>query len=187
MAKVAAKKSRCWWFVQLVENLPADWESQLAELMLPGCYIVHDRDTRIDEEGNEVPKKPHLHCIMEFGSPVVADSALNALPSSFGVAFVKPVPNKIGAYRYLMHQDQPEKAPYFSDEIKHMAGFRINLSEVANISFTDVFNLINELKITNFAQLMGILVEFKPEYVDYVSGHVNLVKSYIIDRSRCMI
>ncbi len=182
---MAAKKSRCWWFVQQLQYLPENWESELAELMLPGCYIVHDRDTRVDEDGQEVPKAPHVHCIYEFGSPVVVDSALNALPSSFGVQFVKPVPNKIGAYRYLMHLDQGDKAQYFSDEIKHMAGFRINLSEVANIGFSDVFDLINELNLTNFSQLMAVLVEFKPEYVDYVSGHVNLVKSYIVDRARC--
>lgn len=66
----APKKSRCWWFVQLVENLPEDWRDQLHELMLPGCFIVHDRDTRIDDDGNEVPKKPHIHCMVEFGSPL---------------------------------------------------------------------------------------------------------------------
>lgn len=46
-----AKKSRCWWFVQLIENLPADWAEQLHGLMLPGCYIVHDRDFKIEEDG----------------------------------------------------------------------------------------------------------------------------------------
>ncbi|WP_251230736.1 Rep family protein [Adlercreutzia aquisgranensis] len=61
-----SKKSRCWWFVQLLENLPADWRTQLHELMIPGAYIVHDRDTVIGDEGVEKPKKPHVHCILEF-------------------------------------------------------------------------------------------------------------------------
>lgn len=182
---MAVTKSRCWWFVQLIENLPESWRSDLEELMIPGAYIVHDRDTRIDEEGMEQLKKPHIHCMLEFGSPVVAGTPLGVLPESFGVAFCKPVPNKIGAYRYLLHMGQPDKAQYERDEVVHLAGFRINLSEVSNIGFADVYELINELDIMNFAALMSILVEFKPEYVDYVAGHVNLVKSYILERQRC--
>lgn len=176
------KKSRCWWFVQLIENLPEDWEAQLHELMLPGCYIVHDRDTRIDDEGFEVPKKPHIHCMVEFGSPVVPASALNAIPDSFGVPFVKPVPNKIGAYRYLMHIGQEDKAQYDQEEVIHMAGFKVNVSDVYNVDFTDVYDLINEMEIQNFAMLMSVIVEFKPELLPYVSGHVNLVKSYLMSR-----
>lgn len=179
------KKSRCWWFVQLIENLPDDWRDQLHELMLPGCFIVHDRDTRIDDDGNEVLKKPHIHCMVEFGSPIVAKSALEAVPDSFNVAFVKPVPNKVGAYRYLLHYDQPDKALYQQDEVTHMAGFKVNISDVYNIGFEDIFDLINDLKITNFAMLMAFLVEFRPEYVSYVSAHVNLVKTYIIELNRC--
>ena len=182
-----SKKSRCWWFVQLIENLPDDWADQLHGLMLPGCYIVHDRDLKIEEDGTEVPKKPHIHCMVEFGSPVVASSAPDAIPSDFGVAFVKPVPNKVGAYRYLLHYDQPGKARYEQDEVSHMAGFRVNISNVYNIDFRDVYELINELNITNFAALMSVLVEFRPEYVDYVSSHVNLVKAYMTDLARCGI
>lgn len=185
MAVSNPKKSRCWWFVQLVEYLPDNWRDQLHDLMLPGCFIVHDRDTRIDDDGNEVPKKPHIHCMIEFGSPVVAKSALEAIPSDFGVAFVKPVPNKVGAYRYLLHYDQPDKARYEQDEITHMAGFKVNISDVYNIDFADVYELINEMKISNFAMLMSFLVEFKPEYVNYVSSHVNLVKTYITELNRC--
>ena len=185
--KTSSKKSRCWRFVQLIENLPEDWRDQLHELMLPGCYIVHDRDTRIDDDGIEVLKKPHIHCMIEFGSPVVCDSALAAIPSDFGVAFVKPVPNKVGAYRYLLHYDQPDKAQCEQDSVSHMAGFKVNISDVYNIDFSDVYQLINDMKISNFAMLMSFLVEFKPEYVSYVSSHVNLVKTYITELNRCTL
>ncbi len=185
--KSAPKKSRCWWFVQLIENLPEDWRDQLHELMLPGCYIVHDRDTRIDDEGLEVPKKPHIHCMMEFGSPIVAASALAAIPEDFNVAFVKPVPNKVGAYRYLLHYDQPDKFQYSQDDITHMAGFKVNISDVYNIDFCDIYDLINQIHVTNFAQMMAFLVEFNPEFVPYVSSHVNLVKTYITERNRCCL
>lgn len=184
---MAVFKSRCWWFVQLVENLPDNWEDELQQLMLPGCYIVHDRDVRIDEEGIEVPKKPHIHCMIEFGSPIVAKSALGAVPESFNVSFVKPVPSKVGAYRYLLHYDQPDKAQYDRDSIVHMAGFKVNFSDVYNVDFVDIYEMINELKITNFAMLMSFLVEFKPEYIAYVSSHVNLVKSYIVSLNQCTV
>lgn len=182
----ANSKSRCWWFVQLVDNLPADWEDELQQLMLPGCYIVHDRDTRHQEDGTEVPKSPHVHCMFEFGSPVVAKSALAAIPESFGVGFVKPVPNKVGAYRYLLHYDQPDKAQYDREQIVHMAGFKVNISDVYNVEFKDIFDLIEEMDLINFASLMAVLVEFKPEYVAYVSSHVNLVKSYLVSRKQAI-
>jgi len=179
-----SKKSRCWWFVQLLENLPADWRTQLHELMIPGAYIVHDRDTVTDDEGVEKPKKPHVHCILEFGNAVRADTVLQALPASFGVLFCKPVPNKVGAYRYLVHIGQEDKAQYDLSEVVDMAGFSVNLSNVMNVDFGDVYQLITELEITSFSALLALLVEHKPEYLDYVTAHVNLVKSFVNDYAR---
>ena len=177
-------RSRCWWFVQLLENLPGDWEHQLKELMIPGAYIVHDRDTRFTEEGIEVPKAPHIHCMLEFGNAVKANTFLDALPPSFGVLFCKPVPNKAGAYAYLMHINDKDKAQYSQDEITNMAGFKVNMSSAYGVDFVDVYELITELQITNFGVLMSVLVEFRPEFIDYVSGHVNLVKSFIAEYFR---
>ena len=45
---MAVKKCRTWWFVQRIDNLPRDWEKILEDLLIPGAYIVHDRDTKLD-------------------------------------------------------------------------------------------------------------------------------------------
>lgn len=179
-----SKRSRHWWFVQVLDNLPEDWRTQLTELMIPGCFIVHDRDTKLNEEGEWEPKRPHIHCILRFGNAVRADTVLDALPCSFNVKMVKPVSEVNGAYRYMMHYDIEDKAQYERDEIVHMNGFRVNVSDVFNVEFSDVYQLINELQITNFAVLMNVLVELKPEFVGYVSSHVNLVKTYITEFQR---
>lgn len=181
---MADKRSRHWWFVQVLDNLPADWETQLTELMIPGCYIVHDRDTKLNESGEWEPKRPHIHCILRFGNAVRADTVLDALPVSFNVKMCKPVTEVVGAYRYMMHFGIDDKAQYEQSEIKHMSGFKVNVSDVFNVQFSDVYDLINELRITNFAQLMSVLVEFKPEFLGYVSSHVNLVKTYITELQR---
>lgn len=182
------KKCRCWWFVQKIKHLPEDWRSQLAELMIPGAYIVHDRCFKTDEEtGETVPKDPHIHCILEFGNAVRAQTVLNALPDSFGVLFCKPVPNKIGAYRYLMHLDQPEKVQYRLDEITDMSGFKVSVSAALNVGFTDLFTFITENQITSFSALLAVLVNDRPEYLDYVTAHVNLVKSFMTDYARSVL
>lgn len=180
-----AKKSRSWWFVQLIENLPDDWQSQLYECVIPGCYIIHDKDEKRDDESGELrPVKPHVHCLLEFGSPVRIDTVLNAIPDSFGVSYAEPVPTKVGAYRYMLHLGYEGKYEYSRDDMHHLHGFKVDLSEVCNIGFQDVYNLIEQMQIENFASLLSFLVEFKPDYLDYVTKHVNLVKSYIYERSK---
>ncbi len=179
------KRSRCWWFVQLIDNLPEDWESKLYDMVLPGCYIVHDQDTKLDiETGELLPVAPHVHCLVEFGNAVLAKTVLDVLPEEFGVLHVEPVPTKVGAYRYLLHLGHEEKHEYQRDEMKHLHGFRVNMSDVYNVDFSDVYSLINEMQIDNFAVLMSFLVEFKPDFVPYVSAHVNLVRSFLMERSK---
>ena len=108
---MAVKKCRTWWFVQRIDNLPRDWEKILEDLLIPGAYIVHDRDTKLDEETGELLSvAPHVHCILTFNSQVLVDTALSYLPDDFGVKFIQPVPNRIGAYRYLMHYGKEDKA-----------------------------------------------------------------------------
>ncbi len=180
---MAVKKCRTWWFVQLVENLPHDWEKTLEDLLIPGCYIVHDRDEKLDDETGELkPKRPHVHCILSFQSQVLVDTALSYLPASFGVKFMQPVPNRVGAYRYLMHYGKPDKAQYDREQIVHMNGFKVNMSEVYNLDFTDVYQFIEQMDIRNFAVLVSLVCEFKPEMMPYIAGHTNLVKSYLQER-----
>lgn len=180
---MAVKKCRTWWFVQRIDNLPRDWEKILEDLLIPGAYIVHDRDTKLDEETGELlPVAPHVHCILTFNSQVLVDTALSYLPDDFGVKFIQPVPNRIGAYRYLMHYGKEDKAQYDRDEIRHMHGFKVNMSEVYNLDFSDVYALIEQYDIRNFAVLVSLVVEFKPELMPYIAGHTNLVKSYLQER-----
>lgn len=182
-----SKKCRNWWFVQRIDNMPEDWRTQLDELMIPGCYIVHDRDTKLSESGEWEPVAPHIHCILQFGNAIRADTVLDALPASFNVKLCKPVPAIAGAYRYMMHYEIEDKAQYDRDEIRHLNGFKINVSDVFNVDFSNVYDLINEFKITNFAALMSFLVEFRPEYVNYVSGHVQMVRAYIQEYARLQL
>lgn len=183
-----SKKCRNWWFVQRIDQLPADWRTQLDELMIPGCYIVHERDTKLDiDTGTWLPVAPHIHCIVQFGNAVRAKTVLDALPDSFNVKMVKPVTAIAGAYRYMMHYEIADKAPYDRDEIIHMHGFKVNVSDVFNVDFANVYELINEHRICNFAVLMSFLVEFKPEYISYVSGHVQMVKAYLQEYARLQL
>lgn len=175
------KKSRCWWFVQKIENMPENWRELLEEMVMPCAYIVHDKDWDYTDEGEQFLKDNHIHCIMEFGSPVRFNSALNAIPYDLGVKMVKPVGNKVGAYRYLLHYGLTDKYNYSDEEVVKLYGFNVNLSNVYDVDFTNIYQLIGEMKISSFAVLLAFCVEFKPEYVNYISSHVNLIKSYLAE------
>lgn len=182
---MSVKKARSWWFVQRIDNLPDDWEEQLHQLLIPGCYIVHDRDTKIDvETGEVVDVAPHVHCMLSFTSSTLPDTVLGYLPESFGVKLVKPVPNRVGAYRYMMHYGYDDKHQYGADQVRHMNGFKISMSDVYNVDFTDVYQIIEQYQIDNFAVLVSYCAEFFPAYMNYIAGHVNLVKSYISERNK---
>ena len=182
---MAVRKSRTWWFVQRLDLLPDDWQEQLEGLMIPGCYIVHDCDTKTDvETGLDIPVAPHVHCILSFTSSILFDTVIDYLPDSFGVKMVKPVPNKVGAYRYLMHYGYDDKHQYARDLVRHMNGFKISMSDVYNVDFTDVYEFIEKFKITNFAVLCSFAVEYAPDMMNYIASHANLIKTYIQERNR---
>ncbi len=106
-------RSRNWWFVQRIDNLPENWESQLIELAIPCCYVVHDMDRKPlddnDQSGVYVPVAPHVHCILAFSGQLRAQSVLDRLPDSFGVKYVEPVGEKVGACTYLLHRHRTER------------------------------------------------------------------------------
>lgn len=171
-------KCRSWWWVQLIENLPETWESDLSALCISSAYIIHDKDTSADT-GELV--KPHIHCLMQFPNAVRPVTVLSALPESFGVAHTERVASVSGAYRYMLHIDQEGKHEYSLDDMHHLHGFRVNLSDAFGVGFKDIYRLISEQGISCFAELVGYCVEVEPRYLDYVLGHNVLLRGYFND------
>ena len=68
---------------------------------------MHDRDTNPTGE----PKKPHYHVIVSYEGPTTY-SNVEKLTARLNQPIPQPLEQVRGYYRYLTHEDNPEKAQY---------------------------------------------------------------------------
>ena len=82
------------------------------------AFILHDKDV-IEETGER--KKPHYHWVGSLANPVQISTIINRLEvPAQSVEFVKKHGNKVnwkGAVRYLVHDVNPEKYQYDSNDV----------------------------------------------------------------------
>ena len=101
-------KKRNWAMVLYPESAPEDWREQLR---LSGLQVaispLHDKDVNADGE----PKKAHHHVILVYGSPTTYNN-VKALCDRLNQPIPQPLEQVRGYYRYLTHEDNPEKAQY---------------------------------------------------------------------------
>lgn len=80
-------------------------------------------------------KKAHTHVLVHYPSACLADNALGSLRGYLDVSYVEPVGSPAAYYRYLSHQDNPDKAQYNSAEIIHIGDISSSLGELASDSW----------------------------------------------------
>ncbi len=66
-------------------------------------------------------------------------------------------------------------------------GFKVNLSDVAGVDFASVYDMITQMRITNFADLMACIVEHYPSFLQYVSSHSTLVRNFVNDYAKAIL
>lgn len=79
------------------------------------ALIKHDKDVLINEDGLQVPKKTHLHIVVELKNPISFESMQN----KFEGAHIDTIKYKKAAYQYLIHNrpNAREKYQYDCNEI----------------------------------------------------------------------
>lgn len=114
-------KYRNWVTVVYPDSAPKNWREILRLTGLKGAISpLHDAD--VNGDGHE--KKAHWHVILCWDGPASYNSAkrvtdkLNA-PRPEDCVSVK------GYYRYLTHEDNPDKAQYSKNDIETFGGFNI--------------------------------------------------------------
>lgn len=80
-------------------------------------------------------KKPHTHVLLHYPSACLSETALESLRGYLDVSYVEPVGSPAAYYRYLSHQDNPDKAQYDSAEIIHIGDISASLGELATDSW----------------------------------------------------
>lgn len=176
-------KKRHWAFVAYPESLPGDWIDQLKQSGLKVAISpLHDRD--INPTGEH--KKPHYHVIVSYEGPTTY-SNVEKLTARFNQPHPQPLEQVRGYYRYLTHEDNPEKAQYSKSDIQRLNGFDIR--DFVEMSKTEVGKYIREVQgfirdngITEYADLMDKLMdggETTADWWEVASNHTLFFTAYL--------
>lgn len=178
-------KKRNWAFVLYPESAPADWREQLQKAGLP-CAIspLHDKDVNATGE----PKKAHHHIILVYGSPTTFKN-VESLTKRLNQPIPQPLEQVRGYYRYLTHEDNPEKAQYNKADIQTLNGFSISdfvemtKSEVTKYK-REIVAFIQDNYMTEYADLMDALLAGAgpEEWFDVASNNTLFFSAYLKSR-----
>lgn len=154
-------KKRNWAFVLYPESAPKDWVEQLRQSGIQ-CAIspLHDKD--VDPTGT--PKKAHYHIILVYGNPTTFNNVKSFTNGKLGQTIPQPLEQVRGYYRYLTHEDNPEKVQYSKADIQTLNGFDISdfcemsKSEVTKIT-RDIVAFVRENDIDEYSELIEIIVD----------------------------
>lgn len=180
-------KKRNWAFVLYPESAPSNWREQLQQTGLQ-CAIspLHDKDLNPDGE----PKKPHYHVILCYSGPTSYNVVKKLTNGQLGQTIPQALEQVRGYYRYLTHEDNPEKAQYSKLEIQHLNGFDIRdfveltKTEVTKIK-RDLVQFVQDNDILEYADLMEIVHaggEAMADWFDVASSNTIFLVSYIKSR-----
>ena len=112
-------KSRYWALVAYPDSLPKNWQEILIATGIPCCVSpLHDADFNADD----TQKKAHYHILLCYGNTTTYNT-IKKITDSLNATIPQVVNNLKGYYRYLTHQDNPEKAQYDKADIISLNGF----------------------------------------------------------------
>ena len=179
-------KKRHWAFVAYPESLPENWIEMLKQSGLKVAISpLHDRDTNPTGE----PKKPHYHVIVSYDGPTTFGN-VEGLTKRLNQPIPQPLEQVRGYYRYLTHEDNPEKAQYDKADIRTLNGF--NILDFVELTKSEVTKYIREIRrficdndITEYAALLDILDEgasIPPEWFEVAVTHTLLFTGYLRSR-----
>ena len=172
------KKARYWTFVAYPESLQVNLQEWLSKNgLIYAISPLHDKD--IDITG--VPKKPHFHVLLEFPGPTTYKKVKEDITDVLGQPIPKPVMTIRGAYRYLCHLDNPDKAQYNEKDIVKSDSFELVLtkSEVTTLKANILID-ISKNKINEYYDLLHFyLLEGDMDRFDIVASNTIFFNTYL--------
>lgn len=183
-------KKRNWWFVLYPESAPKNWREELQQTGLQ-CAISppHDRDVYEDGEHKGLPKKLHHHVILCYAGPTSYSVVCALTNGRLGQTIPQPLESIRGAYRYLTHEDNPEKFQYSKADIVSLNGF--DYREFVELTKTEVNKIIRDIQgfiidsnILEYSELLDILRvgDGLEDWYDVAISHTLLLTAYLRSR-----
>ena len=182
--KATEIRKRNWSFITYPDSVPLDW---LELLRLNGlvCVIspLHDADLH----ANEDEKKPHWHVIVVYDGPT-SFNVVETLTKSLNAPRPIALQHVRGMYRYLTHDDNPEKVQYDKKDLVFINGFSIDdfielsKNEVSEIKKT-MTSFIRLHDILEYCDLLDYCIDndLSNEY-DVVANNTIMFDKYICSR-----
>lgn len=153
-------------FVQLIENLPQDWQQIIDSWHVQAWAIVHEPDS---ETGKE-----HIHCILHFDSQIRL-STVYEMVKPLGVKHVEKVRSLRAMQRYLLHMDNPEKKQYTISDLLRFAGADIDFADDPHGKMLGFFDLYQHLQEKEIYSTIGAM-----KYIA-ATGDVRMMKIFYDD------
>lgn len=113
------KRGRNWGLVLYPESLPDEWESILSQEPV-ALSPLHDKDVNPDGE----MKKAHYHAVLSYKGNKSFEQ-IDEIARILKAPVPQRVSSLVGAVRYLVHMDNPEKYQYDSKDIRAFGGFDV--------------------------------------------------------------
>lgn len=186
MPKKENTKKRNWAFVAYPESLPTNWIEILQKTGLPiAISPLHDKDLNADE----TEKKAHYHIILCYSGPT-SFNVVKKISDSLNATIPIPLEQVRGYYRYLTHEDNPEKKQYDKSDIKLLNGF--NISDFTDLTKSEIMKLKKEIlqiirdnDFTEYCDLIDFLEideSCKPETLEVATNNTIFITSYLTSR-----
>lgn len=146
-------KNRHWTFIVYPESIKDNWIQVLIETGLPFAISpLHDKDLNADG----TIKKPHYHVILTYDGPTTYKSVNENICQIIGSTIPKRVLSLRGIYRYLTHEDNPEKYHYNRDLIQEFNNFHIDMTDTElTFKIASITLEAEQLSITNYLELIN--------------------------------
>lgn len=178
-------KKRNWATVCYPESVNADW---IEILKMSGVQAaispLHDRDLEADES---TPKKPHWHVLLVYPGPK-SYASMKAFCDSFGAVSPIPLESVRGYYRYLTHEDNPEKVQYNKKDIQVLNRFSIldyvEMTRTESLEIKqNLLLLIREQDLIEYSHLLDYLQdEGLMNELDVALSNTIMLNTYLSSR-----
>lgn len=155
------RRSRYWEIIAYPDSMPENYKEIIEKWYLPAVRSPkHDKDiyesTTEEHKKGEI-KKAHYHILLAFGNTTTYNNVIT-YAEELNTKQIRAVSSIRGAYDYLTHKNNPEKAQYIEEDIQYYNGF----SKEDTITYSEteleqlkrgIVNIINEKNITEYKSL----------------------------------
>lgn len=183
--KSSETRTRNWWFVLYPESAPENWKEYIDNLCVQ--YVIsplHNMDVNADGE----IKKEHYHVILMFES-VKSYSQIKEITDDLNCPIPQAVNGLIGAVRYLIHKDNPEKYQYSKGDIVAGGGFDVenilgrSPAERRKI-IKEIYDFIYQQDITEFHELTDYAFANNEDWFELLTNSHTLFFGTVIKSRR---